>query len=411
MKKYKLAAALLACVLASMPLSEKTVRAEGNNYSQLIDSVQIKSYLVLKKNAPVPNVTFHYTLSPGQKVDATDSTHEILPGPPNAVIASSSSLRFSPEDASAPEASAPSGSSISFATPDDKSDEVYVEKTLTVDLKNVEFTAAGIYRYVLTEQALTETGVIPDSRTQRFIDVYVQKSDRTDEDTYDPGIAIVRLNSAVPDAEGKTPESVKSTGFTNRYSTNDLGFSKSITGNQASVNKYFKFTVRLTESITENSGDNRVKVSGEFTPQPQESMATLYDADVMAAANDVQGYVTLSQLKEGKDFYIKGGESIQLTGIPAGLGYEVAEVAEDYTPSVKTEGDPDYAESDGKVSDTLTEDTTLAFLNTLDGVIPSTGITAAFAIPAAAMLAGIAGIIFLIAKRLRRIKQKASEGN
>ena len=209
-------------------------------------------------------------------MDATDSTHEILPGPPNAVIASSSSLRFSPEDASAPEASAPSGSSISFATPDDKSDEVYVEKTLTVDLKNVEFTAAGIYRYVLTEQTFTETGVIPDSRTQRFIDVYVQKSDRTDEDTYDPGIAIVRLNSAVPDAEGKTPESVKSTGFTNRYSTNDLGFSKSITGNQASVNKFFKFTVRLTESITENSGDNRVKVSGEFTPQPQESMATLY---------------------------------------------------------------------------------------------------------------------------------------
>ena len=170
-------------------------------------------------------------------------------------------------------------------------------------------------------------------------------------------------------------------------------------------------THHLTESITENSGDNRVKVSVEFTPQPQESMATLYDADVMAAANDVQGYVTLSQLKEGKDFYIKGGESIQLTGIPAGLGYKVAEVAEDYTPSVKTEGDPDYAESDGKVSDTLTEDTTLAFLNTLDGVIPSTGITAAFAIPAAAMLAGIAGIVFLIAKRLRRIKQKASEGN
>ena len=49
MKKYKLAAALLACVLAYMPLSAKTVRAEGNNYSQLIDSVQIKSYLVLKK--------------------------------------------------------------------------------------------------------------------------------------------------------------------------------------------------------------------------------------------------------------------------------------------------------------------------------------------------------------------------
>ena len=229
------------------------------------------------------------------------------------------------------------------------------------------------------------------------------------------------MNNTAPDTEGKAGTSVKSTGFADRFATNSLDFSKDVTGNQASFNQYFKFTVKLTGNTSAENGGTRVMVNGSFDPQPGESMATAYDADVMAAANDGKitsdgdegiKYVTLSQLMEGKDFYIKGGQSVRLTGIPAGMGYEVTEDAEDYTPSAEVTGDDECTVADGSVTDdSLTRDTSLAFLNTRDGILPSTGIAAAFALPVAALLTGIAGITLLTVKRIRRIRQRASEGN
>lgn len=141
-------------------------------------------------------------------------------------------------------------------------------------------------------------------------------------------------------------------------------------------------------------------------------MATVYDADVMTAANDGVEYVTLSQLIDGRDFYIKNGQSVLLTGIPAGMGYEVTEAQEDYSPSFKVTGDTECTNADSKVTDrSLTDDTTLSFLNTRNGIIPSTGVSAAFALPAAVMLAGIAGMVLLLARRVKRMKERTSEGN
>ena len=415
MKKYKLAAALMACMIASVPFTSRTVRAEGVDYSQTIDSVPIRQYLTLKKDIAVPHIIFHYTLSPGVPISGSENTHEILAGPSGAVFKASQSpslsVSFSPSDGVTSEENAPSGSTISFATPDN-SDEVFAEKPLTLDLSGVTFPAAGIYRYVVTEQSVTEAGIVSDGANKRYIDVFVHKSDQTDDDVFVPGTAIVRLNDGAPDAEGKAEAAIKSTGFTSRYATNRLGFSKVITGNQSSANKYFKFTVKLNGSITEDSGRSLVEVSGEFDLHPSESMATLYDGKDMEEANNVGQYVTLSQLRQGKTFYIKGGQNVQLNGIPAGIAYEVTEEAEDYTPTVEVTGDTDCTVNDGNVADSaLTDDTTLAFLNTLDGTIPSTGVTAAFAIPAAAMLTGVAGIILLAAKRIRSKKRKAWEGN
>ncbi len=414
MKKYRFAAALTAFLIASSSFA-LTARAANGDYSQIIDSVPIKKYLVMKKGISVPCVTFRYTLAPGQAVAGTDSTHEIMAGPAGALFASSQStsltVTFTPDDQPTSEASAPSGSTIQFATTN-TSDEVFVEKALTIDLSGVSFPAAGIYRYVVTQQSSTAAGIIPDSTNKRYIDVFVHKSDRTDEDTYDPGSAIIRLNTGVPDADGKSPAAIKSTGFTNRYDTHNLKFTKSVSGNQASGNKYFRFTVKLDGRKASGDEDTRVRVSGTFDSQPTENMATLYDADVMAEANEDVEYVTLSQLREGRDFYIRGGQSILLTGIPAGSQYVVAENNEDYTPSVTVYGDQDCTADDNTVTDTsLTQDTSLDFVNTLNGVIPSTGMAAAFAIPAAAMLAGFAGIALLAVKRVRASKKKALEGN
>ena len=261
----------------------------------------------------------------------------------------------------------------------------------------------GIYRYNITQKTTETAGIIYDSASTRYLDVFVLKSDRTDVDEYVPRAVIVRLNNGLPDAEGKTDTAIKSMGFTNRFHTNSLGFQKNVTGNQASFLQYFKFTVKLTSIQTTVDGGTRVKVSGSFDVQPTENMATVYDANVMEEANNGGEYVTLSQLTAGKDFYIKSGQKLLLAGIPDGMGYEVTEVQEDYTPSVKVKGDRECTLAGNKVSDlSLTENTTLAFSNTRNGLIPSTGIPASLAIPVTVMLAGVAGMVWLFVKRMRK---------
>ena len=424
MKKYKLAAALAACVMVVSQLAVPNVAAAGDT----IDSVQIKKYLVIKKNVTAPTVSFTYTLASGTAIPATDTTHEIKAGPDGAVFAStggtSMTVVFAPDDALTPESSAPSGSTIQFATAD-TSDEAYVEKDITVDLSGVTFPAAGIYRYIITEQTPEATGITYDSVNKRYIDVFVHKYDQGEDDKYVAYTAIVKLNDGAPDTEGKADAATKSTGFTNRYATGNLSFSKEVTGNQSSFNQYFKFTVKLTGSLSTVSGDTHVKLGGVFDAKPAESMATVYDGDVMARANSIEtfddegesiytkrSYVTLSQLIEGKDFYLKGGQSISLTGLPTGMGYVVTEVEEDYTPSVEVTGDEDCSKNENSVTDSaLTQNTNLAFINERSGIIPATGVAAAFALPVAVLLAGIAGIVLLVLKRLKGSNDNAAEGN
>lgn len=424
LKKYKLAAALAACVMVVSQLAVPNVAAAGDT----IDSVQIKKYLVIKKNVTAPTVSFTYTLASGTAIPATDTTHEIKAGPDGAVFAStggtSMTVVFAPDDALTPESSAPSGSTIQFATAD-TSDEAYVEKDITVDLSGVTFPAAGIYRYIITEQTPEATGITYDSVNKRYIDVFVHKYDQGEDDKYVAYTAIVKLNDGAPDTEGKADAATKSTGFTNRYATDNLSFSKEVTGNQSSFNQYFKFTVKLTGSLSTVSGDTHVKLGGVFDAKPAESMATVYDGDVMARANSIEtfddegesiytkrSYVTLSQLIEGKDFYLKGGQSISLTGLPTGMGYVVTEVEEDYTPSVEVTGDEDCSKNENSVTDSaLTQNTNLAFINERSGIIPATGVAAAFALPVAVLLAGIAGIVLLVLKRLKGSNDNATEGN
>ena len=424
MKKYKLAAALAACVMVVSQLAVPNVAAAGDT----IDSVQIKKYLVIKKNVTSPTVSFTYTLASGTAIPATDTTHEIKAGPDGAVFAStggtSMTVVFAPDDALTPESSAPSGSTIQFATAD-TSDEAYVEKDITVDLRRYVSGSRNIPLCNITEQTPEATGITYDSVNKRYIDVFVHKYDQGEDDKYVAYTAIVKLNDGAPDTGGKADAATKSTGFTNRYATDNLSFSKEVTGNQSSFNQYFKFTVKLTGSLSTVSGDTHVKLGGVFDAKPAESMATVYDGDVMARANSIEtfddegesiytkrSYVTLSQLIEGKDFYLKGGQSISLTGLPTGMGYVVTEVEEDYTPSVEVTGDEDCSKNENSVTDSaLTQNTNLAFINERSGIIPATGVAAAFALPVAALLAGIAGIVLLVLKRLKGSNDNATEGN
>ena len=367
---------------------------------------------MLSDGLSVPGVTFTYTLSPVEAVEGTSDTHAIYAGPDGAVFLSSDDvsvsgnkayMRFSPADTKLPENGAQSGDAIAFATPDILTDEVYAAKTLSIDLTGVTFTKIGIYRYIVTEEACPYNGIVSDPVSERYVDVYVFKND---QDAFLPGAVIVRTDSGTADAEGNVNPDVKSAGFTNRLTTHSLTLSKTVSGNQASYRQYFRFTVTLTGTESQGDGETRIPVTGTYDPRPADNMATSYDADDMRQANETQLhsdngtlYLTVAQLRDGKDFYLHSGQSVTLSGIPEGMGYEITEAQEDYTPSVTVTGDEAAASQNQVTDDALNADAAAVFLNERSGMLPTTGISAEIALPAIVMSCALAAVVVIRRKR------------
>lgn len=117
--------------------------------------------------------------------------------------------------------------------------------------------------YIVTESG-TNQAVTNDADATRVVDVYVNDAsdnaeDRTVSIDYKLKIAGYVLHSNADDApdvslgenNGSTGSYVgtKSQGFTNSYDTSDIFIAKHVSGNQASRDKYFEFTVKITDAV------------------------------------------------------------------------------------------------------------------------------------------------------------------
>ncbi len=263
----------------------------------------------------------------------------------------------------------------------------------------------------------------------------------------------------------------KSEGIPNFFSTNDLTFGKTVMGNQGSKDKFFKFTLTLTKDANnKNVGDkdtfaitgiwDKTVEKGVYTDGAIENdapnAATPYTvAEISNTSNtvDANGVVSLAtdsaygnnvtvltgaQLKAGYSFYLSDADHIIVHGLPTGIGYEIKEYQDDYTPTVdawngttnntahpnrdSTNGDYDGFDGDSTGSavslvlgiDTNTQaapgntatladekiekDVDVQFTNTRKGTIP-TGVILSVAAPATIGIAVVGGIIYLVAKR------------
>jgi hypothetical protein len=348
----------------------------------------------MKKDAAVPNVEFSYTVAPvTTKIDATDTTLAVLPGITGLVFKDTNKATFVSRDSTTDEDNATAGKTIDFST-DDTTDEKYAEKTLTLDFSNVSFTEPGVYRYVITETASSNlAGITDDSVLERYLDVYVEDEENEDKTLKVKGTVLHKGNAA-PNKDGSVvEENIKSTGFTNKYGTNNLGFSKAVTGNQGSRDKYFKFTITLTNKndVSVNDADT-FTLTGDWDKTTKANAANKYQVEEMNDANGVDT-LTYAQLKAGYSFYLQSGDDVQINGIPDGLGYEIKEEYEDYTPTIGLTGDRDGDVTKGTVSDDeLTADASANFTNDRSGLIPS-GVLTTVAGSAVIVLIGLAGVV------------------
>ena len=376
--------------------------------------VTLDEFLVMDKDTPVPSASLKFSVVPGEGIEATGDSFAVLPGPEGISFKTgtgvtvdsdgTATLTFGPSDVSVNERSASQEDCVDF----DKTysdDEKYVKKTLVVDLSGVSFNDVGIYRYALTEAATGDRHLLGDSNPVRYLDVYVTDTNGN------LGISAVfwRKNNASPGSSETDMTSVKSTGMTSRaYRSSSLAIEKTVEGNQRSRDQYFAFTVILTGTSPVSLDEDSVfTVSGSYDISPETNMATAYSSEQMQRANDVGGSVTYAELLDGKTFYLRHGQRVVISGISEGLGYVVTEAAEDYMPSCEATGDVSGSAQGGSASDDeLTTDTSLAFHNVREGIIP-TGVLLRAAVP---VLLGVLGLLGLWAVILLRLRRRSSKG-
>lgn len=389
----------MAASLAGVMLTAPCMAFAEQEYTPVPGTTtQITKYLVVDGDSNVPAATFSFTAAPGAAVEPGEGTVEVLPGVGTVTV---SNAEFSAGQQTTP---GDEGDGIT-----DDSGKKYAQATTTVDLSGASFTEPGVYRYVITEAASADnTGRFTiDEETKRTLDVYVKDQEGTlaveGYVLYEGEVTDAPKQAADPEAEAPNngaEAGTKSIGFVNTYNTCDLTFGKTVTGNQGSKDKYFKFTLTINGA---GAGTivNIDNTSGKLIAAPEKSDATKYEAAVMAEAN---GVTTLTADASGKiehDFYLSHGNEVKLTGLPLGVTYTITETEEDYTPSATVTGDTDGATASGNtVSDAtaLTEDTTVAFTNDRTGVLP-TGIAMSI-VPGIAIVAlAVVGIVLLGRKK------------
>ncbi|MBO6165759.1 MAG: hypothetical protein J6O17_05220 [Eubacterium sp.] len=375
----------------------------------------------------VPNATFSFTIEAGTAISTDTSDNAVMQVLPGVMVGtganqkpSISDVTFAPND---PTATAV-GTNIDVArVASERADgltaatgvqlesgEKYATKTATIDFSGVTFDEPGIYRYVIRETASTTdeaAGIMHDNDTDRVLDVYVV--DATDDSGKKLSIASivmhttegnVTINSTMGSADVTNQLDAltdKTDGFTNEYNSKDLQFEKAVDGNQASRDKYFKFTVTLN-NINKDDSYNVILTNAEASPT--KNAATVYST--MTNPSTVSG----QDLLDGQEFYLQHGQSIIIQGIAPNATYKVEEDAEDYSSAVM----------DGKVNETATGKTIkdvanantantkqaeAGFTNTRAGVIPTGVILSVAGLLVVGIIAVIGFVFFGIRSKKR----------
>ena len=399
-QKIKVTGATALCgmtLLCAVP-----AQAAGQNYTGVTgQKTTFDTYLVMEEEANVPNASFTYTIAAGtaKNYDVNGKKFEVLSGVGTPVI--------SDEDTQT------EGSQVIFTTGEttyqtiqtgdqvksfDGTTQKYAKKKAEIDFTGCTFTEPGIYRYVITESG-TNQGISNDEQAERYLDVYV-----TDDGS---GLSGLRVESYVLHAnaaeigagdeagsDGVVMDS-KSQGYTNTYKTGNLTFKEAVSGNQASRDKYFAYTVEITGATAGTiyqvdlskadavSGNNAATISAN---QGQTNPSTL---TVPAGETSVRG-----------TFYLQNDQEITIRGLAQDTSYRVSAEAEDY--KLTAGGVSGYADAtDGTIQMTQRtqgKEVKTSYLHSREGVIP-TGVILKVLPFAVIMFVGISGVLGLVAKK------------
>lgn len=416
----KMGMTALMAATAFAGVGTPVLAAAGTNYGTTIEGTKTTTFdkfMVMDKQANVPNATFTYAVTAGnaKAYDVAGKKFQVLAG------VDADKITMAGVGGTAEAAAA--ANTIVFRQGDgsdthDTTKDAYVKdlaagkkyalKTATLDFSAVQFTEPGVYRYIITEDG-TNQGITNDADLTRVLDVYVNDASADVDGTFTKKLTIAGyvLHSNVDDepdvSAGENFGSTgaytdkKSQGFTNSYDTSDLTLRKQVTGNQASRDKYFEFTLNIAAAQPNTKYD---VVIDDADATSKTNAATI---EANAGKTNVTSITTDDAGKATQKFYLQHGQQVTVQGLAKDTTYAVTENTEDYkstantaaAPVVDTKADTEAAPVDGTIAST---DLTTGFLNTRDGVIP-TGVIMAVAPFAVVTILGGAGVVTMVMKR------------
>ena len=314
-------------------------------------TTNLDKLLIMDQTTNIPTVDFTFTLTAGA---AESGETNVYPGiVPTTVPDIKASFNAQSESYTPAE-----GEVEEFNSETEKC----YKAAATIDLTGVKYPEPGIYRYTITEAASTVKGIVNDSETTRTMDVYVTDTDG--KLAVASTIIYKAKDKAAAQASTEEGALVKTSKFVNRYVTQKLTLTKTVTGNQGSKDKYFKFTVNITGAA--EGTEYNVDISHADTAV----------TDNLATDDNYNEATNPTKVTAGTEaaFYLHHGQSIIIQGLAEGVSYVINETEEDYNPTyVITDGN-DTTEGDGNTTSTKpvgTNDITVAFTNNKQGTIPT----------------------------------------
>jgi len=384
MRKANKICSYLGAVILAASMMISPVHAAGSNYNGTIEGTKSTTFekcIIMDQQANVPNASFTYEITAG-----TAKSYEVE-GVKYNILAGVNADQVSMNGVGTETAKTIVFTKDDTTVQDDTvaATEKYAKKTATLDFTACNFTEPGIYRYIITESG-DNKGITNSTAQTHAIDVYVHDASNATEKKLT--IAGYVLHTDVEGAP-KVDEAVKSKGFTDKYNTSDLTIRKQVEGNQASHDKYFEFTVKITgaEANTEYNVDI-TNADAKSLENAATIAANTQKDNVTTLTADTTGTVTAK-------FYLQHNQDITIQGLAKGTTYEVTENAEDYTSTEA--GVTDYTDPvTGTIAD---QNIKTSYLNSKVGVIPTGVIMTVAPFVAMTLLGGLGATTILMKKK------------
>lgn len=400
MKKRTIAKTGATMLTMAMLLNGTTVFAAANTYEGVTGgAVNIEKYLVVKSTAAVPNVTFNFTIAgkAGTNASATvaDGVQVFAGNDANRVtgVPTIGTAVFTNNDAKYDTAQelVSTGIQVTTGTKDPvtlAAGQSYAKHDVSVDFTGVTFKEPGIYRYEITETADATGTITNDTDTTRIMDVYVID----DEGVLKVQGYVLHKNDGVVKQDG-TSATGKAEGYVNKMDARDVKVEKTVTGNQASHDEYFKITLKIEKALPNTT--YTVDLTNADATTTTNGANTTAHTNEATITTDADGKATV-------DYWLQHGQSIIVRSMNIDATYEMNEDKtamnnEGYvatitsTDTADTIANGDYKVS-GKIEKTDNDQIDISFSNKRSGVIP-TGVIMTVAPFAAVTLLGAAGMV------------------
>lgn len=412
MKRKRLASVLGASALTfgTMLAPAMPVFAATSYTGVSGSSVSIQKYLVMDSNAAVPNVTFNFSIVGESKANSntySGSDASKVTGSP--VIGKAVFYELSTKYSSV-QNSVSTGVQVVTGKKDPvtlEAGQSYARANVSVDFSGVTFKEPGIYRYKITESA-DKTGTITnDVKTTRYMDVYV-------EDNGSGKLSVkgyVLHGTAIDPAQdgANINDDAKSEGFVNTMNGKKLSITKQVSGNQASHDEYFKFTLNIAHALPNTT----------YSVDLSKADATTKLTGVNSEAHNNTATITTNEGGNASvEYWLQAGQSVSVNSLSIGTTYTVSEdkavmTREGYTTEIKNADDTDGVTNaefttNGSVDKADTK-IDISFTNKKSGTIP-TGVVMAVAPFAVATLFGGAGAATIVMKKRKaNVKEDENE--